>query len=131
MATHLATDVRNDAVQGLITRAGAGAKIKFYSGTRPAGLAAVGGGTTLNGTVTMGATIGTATGGSLDWDEAGATQTASAHVTGTPTFVDITTSADVVKMRTDLGAGGWTFAGGIVNGQNITLSNLVAAAGNV
>ena len=130
MATNFATALRTAIVGALVTQAGANATIKFYSGTRPAGVAAVGGGTTLLGTVTLGAAIGTTSAGAIDWDEASATQSNGSHVSGTPTFVDVTTSADVVLFRTDLGGGSWTFTGSIATGQNITLSSLVTTAGN-
>ena len=130
MATNFSTALRTAIVGALVTQAGASAKLKFYSGTRPSGVTAVGGGTTLLGTVTLGAAIGTTSAGAIDWDEASATQTNSSHVSGTPTFVDLTTSADTVLFRTDLGAGSWTFTGAIATGQNITLSSLVATAGN-
>ena len=130
MPTNFSTSLRTAIVGALVTQAGASAKLKFYSGTRSLGVAAVGGGTTLLGTVTLGATIGTTSSGAIDWDEAGATQSNGSHVSGTPTFVDLTTSADTVLFRTDLGSGSWTFTGSIATGQNITLSSLVATAGN-
>ena len=130
MATNFSTAVRTAIVGALVTQAGASAKLKFYSGTRPAGVAAVGAGTTLLGTVVLGASIGTTGAGAIDWDEASATQTNTSHVSGTPTFVDLTTSADTVVFRTDLGAGSWTFTGSIATGQSITLSSLVTTAGN-
>lgn len=132
MALNLRTSARTGIVQAIITDAGSGAKLKLYNGTRPAGVAAVGGGNTLLATLTFGSTIGTASNGSLDWDEAGATQSNSSHVNGTPTFVDITTSADVVVGRVDIGAGAgnWQFTGTVANGQNVTLTSLVFAAGN-
>jgi hypothetical protein len=130
MATNFSTSLRTSIVGALVTAAGSGAKLKFYSGTRPSGVAAVGGGTTLLGTVTLGATIGTTSSGAIDWDEAGATQSNGLHVSGTPTFVDLTTSGDTVLFRTDLTGGSWTFTGSIATGQNITLSSLVTTAGN-
>lgn len=130
MATNFSTALRTAVVAALVTQAGSGAKIKFYSGTRPAGVAAVGGGTTLLGTVTLGAAIGTTSAGAIDWDEASATQSNGSHVSGTPTFVDLETSTGTILFRTDLGAGSWTFTGAIATGQNITLSSLVTTAGN-
>ena len=95
-------------------------------------MGAVTGGNTLLATVTFGSTIGTATAGTLDFDEAGASQTAASHVTGTPTFVDITTSADVVVMRIDIGAGAgnWQFTGTVTTGQAVTLTSLLFTEGN-
>jgi len=130
MATNFSTALRTAVVGAIVTQAGAGAKLKFYSGTRPSGVTAVGGGTTLLGTVTLGSAIGTTSAGAIDWDEASATQSNGSHVSGTPTFVDLTTSVDAVLFRTDLGAGSWTFTGAIATGQNITLSSLVTTAGN-
>lgn len=124
MATHLRTSARTGMAQGIITDAGAGAKLKVYNGTRPAALDAVTGGNTLLATITFGATIGTATAGAIDWDEAGATQSNASHVSGTPTFVDITTSADALVARLDLGSGSWTMTGTVATGQNVTLSTL-------
>lgn len=132
MALNLRTSARTAIAQAIITDAGSSAKLKFYNGTRPAGVAAIGGGNTLLATMTFGTTIGTAGSGAIDFDEAGATQSNGSHVNGTPTFVDITTSADAVVARVDIGAGAgnWQFTGTIATGQNITLSSLVFTAGN-
>jgi hypothetical protein len=132
MALNLRTTARTGIVQAIITDAGANAKLKLYNGTRPAGVAGTGGGNTLLATLTFGTTIGTASNGSLDFDEAGATQSNGSHVNGTPTFVDITTSADAVVARIDIGAGAgnWQFTGTVATGQNVTLTSLVFAAGN-
>lgn len=131
MATNFSTALRTAIVGAIVTQAGGSAKLKFYSGTRPGGVTAVGGGTTLLGTVTLGSGgIGTTSSGAIDWDEASATQSNGSHVSGTPTFVDLTTSSDTVLFRTDLTGGSWTFTGSIATGQNITLSSLVTTAGN-
>lgn len=134
MALNLRTSARTGVAQAIITDAGNGAKLKFYNGTRPAGVGAVGGGNTLLGTLTQGGSspIGTASNGAIDWDEAGFTQNNASHVSGTPTFVDITTSADAVVGRVDIGAGAgnWQFTGTIATGQNITLTSLAFTAGN-
>lgn len=125
MTTTLRTSARTGMAQAIITDAGAGAKMKLYNGTRPSGVSAIGGGNTLLGTITFGAAIGTATSGTIDWDEAGASQTNASHVNGTPTFIDITTSADAIVGRLDLGGGEWTFTGTVQNGVDIDLTNLV------
>jgi hypothetical protein len=123
---------RTARAQTLITQAGAGAKLKVYNGTRPAGTGAITGGNTLCATGTFGSTIGTATSGTIDFDEAGFTQNNSTFVNCTPTFVDVTTSGDRVVMRIDIGvgAGNWQFSGTVVNGQNISLTTLVITEGN-
>lgn len=132
MALSLSTATRTAQMQSIVTAAGAGAKLKGYNGTRPAGVGVVTGGNTLLATITFGSTIGTATNGTLDFDEAGATQSAGSHVSGTPTFFDVTTSADVVVARIDIGAGAgnWQFTGSIANGQAVTLTSLLFTAGN-
>lgn len=124
--------VRTARAQAVITAAGASAKLKIYNGTRPSGTAAVSGGNTLCASGTFGSTIGTATSGTIDFDEAGFTQSSAGFTACTPTFVDVTTSGDVVVMRIDIGsgAGNWQFTGTVVTGQNITLTTLVITTGN-
>lgn len=123
---------RTAQAQALITAAGASAKLKVYNGTRPGGTAAISGANTLCASGAFGSTIGTATAGTLDFDEAGFTQNNATFVNCTPTFVDITTSADRVVMRIDIGAGAgnWQFTGTVVNGQNISLTTLLITLGN-
>ncbi len=128
MTVKISTTARTALAQAIITAAGSGAKLKWYNGTEPSGLTAVGGGNTLLSTDTFGSTCGTATSGTLDFDEAGVTQSAGSNVAGTPTFVDLTTSADVVVGRVGLGGvatGEWTWTGAIATGQTKTLTNLV------
>lgn len=124
--------LRTSRAQACITDAGASAKLKLYNGTRPSGTGAITGGNTLLATITFGSVIGTATAGTLDFDEAGATQSNGSHVAGTPTFADITTSADVVVMRIDIGAGAgnWQFTGTVATGQNVSLTSLLITEGN-
>lgn len=132
-ALSFSTAVRTARAQAVITAAGANAKLKVYNGTRPAGVAAVSGGNTLCAQGTFGTTVGTATNGTLDFDEAGFTQNSATFVACTPTFVDITTSGDVVVARIDIGAGAgnWQFTGTVATGQNLTLTTLVFTEGNV
>ena len=131
-AVNFRTTLRTARSQAVITDAGASAKLKLYNGTRPSGVSAVSGGNTLLATVTFGSTIGTATSGTLDFDEAGATQNNANHVNGTPTFCDITTSGDAVVFRIDIGggAGQWSFSGTVATGQNVTLTSLLFTEGN-
>lgn len=123
---------RTAQMAAIISQAGSSAKLKLYSGSRPSGVAAPSGNTLL-ATLTFGTTIGTATSGTLDFDEAGMTQNSASHVAGTPTFADITTNADVIVARIDIGACGacWAFAGSVVTGQNVSLTNLAFTAGNL
>lgn len=132
-ALSFSTAARTARAQALITAAGASAKLKVYNGTRPSGVGAVSGANTLLASGAFGSTIGTATSGTLDFDEAGFTQTSSGFVSGTPTFIDITTSGDVLVMRIDIGAGAgnWQFTGTVTTGQNLTLTTLLITEGNV
>ena len=133
MATmSLSTTTRTAEAQAIITAAGAtGAKLKLYNGTQPANAAAALSGNTLLATLSWTSVpIGTATAGAVDFDEASVSQTSSGHVAGTPTFVDITTSGDVVVARVPIGAGGFTFTGAVAPGQNVTLATMAITAGN-
>lgn len=131
-ALSFSTAVRTARAQAVITAAGASAQLRVYNGTRPAGTAAVSGGNTLCAQGSFGSTIGTATNGTLDFDEAGFTQNSATFVSCTPTFVDIVTSGGVVVARIDIGAGAgnWQFSGSVATGQNLTLTTLVFTEGN-
>lgn len=120
MALAFSTTLRTARAQAIVTAAGANAKMKFYDGTRPASGAATTT-QTLLATLVAGTTIGTAASGALDFDEASFTQTNSSHVNGTPTWVRITTSADVFVADLSIPAD-MTFSGTIANGVNVTLN---------
>jgi hypothetical protein len=128
MALAFSTTLRTARAQAIITAAGASAKMKFYDGTRPASGAAITS-QTLLGTMTAGATLGTATSGTLDFDESGFTQSNGSHVNGTPTWVRITTSADVFVADLSIGSD-MTFTGTISTGVNITLNASTITEGN-
>ncbi len=111
----LTTSLRNTRATDIITAAGTNPKYKFYSGTEslsPAG--------TLLGTLNVTGALGTATSGVIDVNET-VTQTNSSHVSGTPTFVLITTSADVAVATLAIPAD-MTFTGTIATGVDITLT---------
>jgi len=126
--TGFSTALRTARSQQIITTAGANAKMKFYNGTPPATGGALSGNTLL-ATLIGGAVLGTASNGVLDFDEASFTQTSSSHVNGTPTWVRITTSADVfvadLIIPTDL-----SFTGTIATGVNVTLNASTITEGN-
>lgn len=128
-ANRLNTTVRTALAQAIITAAGAtAAKLKAYNGTIPSGVSAITGGNTLlaSGSWPSGP-IGTAGSGAIDYDEAGFSQTSSGFTAGTPTFIDITDSADTVVHRIELNvADGLTFTGTVATGQNLTLTSLSA-----
>lgn len=118
------TATRTAIAQAIITAAGASATIKGYNGTVPTDLGTPAG--TLLATGTFGITIGTATAGAVDIDEAGISQTNSGHVTGTPTFWRISTSGGtaIIDIEVGGGAGQWTNTGGVVNGTDVTFTGL-------
>lgn len=128
MALAFSTTLRNNRAQAIIDAAGAsGAKLKFYNGTRPAtGGTATG---TLLATLNFTGAIGTATAGVIDINEAGITQTNTSHVSGTPTWVRMTTSADAFVADWSI-PGDFTFNGTIANGVNISLSTSTITEGN-
>lgn len=130
MANSIRTAQRTGIAQYLIDQLGAGAKIKRYNGTPPATAETALSGNTLLATAVAGATIGTASAGAIDFDEAGLTQNNTLHVAGTPTFVDLTTSADVVIVRGLIGFG-WTVSSPVVNGVDVTHTALSITVGNV
>ena len=122
MALNNSTALRQANSQNRVTQAGANAQWRVYNGTRPVGSGAVTGANTLLATLIAGATIGTATNGVLDIDEAGLTQTVASHVGGTATFIDLTTSAGVLVSRADIGAGAGNMqiSGPVVTGQLVS-----------
>ena len=132
MTMNLRTATRTSRAQVIVNDCGANAKLKLYNGTRPSGVNAIVGGNTLLASGAFGAVIGVATAAAVDFDEAGFTQTSSGFVAGTPTFADLTTSADVIITRIDIaaGVGNWQFSGAVVNGQNLTLTALLLPEGN-
>jgi hypothetical protein len=109
--------------------------MKFYNGSKPAGLGTPGG--TLLATLTFGTDVTQANGGSAGGVSGGVltfggfTQTNSGFVAGTPTFARLSTSGGTAVCDVDIGSGAGTitFSGTIANGQNIT-GSLTLTAGN-
>ena len=126
MADVASTTVRTAQVQAIIDAAGSGAKLKFYNGTLPGSGTPTG---TLLATLTGSTTIGTASNGTLNWDEAGFTQTNSSHVNGTPTYARLETSAGAFVFQFDLSSGS-SFTGTIANGVDVTFNASTTTAGN-
>lgn len=127
MSLGLSTTLRTARAQAIIDACGASAKMKFYNGTQPA---TGGTATTLLATLTGSTTIGTASNGAIDFNEAGFTQSNGSHVSGTPTWVRLTTSADAFVADINIGAGGMTFTGTIATGVDITLGTTSITEGN-
>lgn len=85
----LTTALRTTRATDIVTAAGSGAKLKYYNGTEalsPAG--------TLLAVLTITGSFGSVTSGVIDINET-VTQTSSGFTAGTPTFILVTTSADV------------------------------------
>ena len=129
MALRLPSSLRNTRATDIITAAGTNPKLKFYNGAVPATGAAPAG--TLLGTLNITGAFGTATAGVIDINET-VTQTNSSHVSGTPTFCRVTTSADVFVADIDIGAGAGNmqFTGSIVNGTDFSLGTSTITEGN-
>lgn len=109
----LTTALRNTRAGDIITAAGANPKLKFYTGAEsltPAG--------TLLATLNVTGALGSATNGVIDLNET-VTQNNATHVNGTPSFVLVTTSADVA-VATYLVGTDCTFTGNVVTGVDIT-----------
>ena len=119
------TTLRTARADAIITAAGTNPKIKFYNGTEsltPAG--------TLLATLSVTGALGTASSGVIDINET-VTQTNSSHVSGTPTFALITTSADAAVATLAI-SGDMTFSGTITTGVDVTLnSGATITEGNV
>lgn len=111
----LTTALRNTRANAIITDAGTNPKYKFYTGTEslaPAG--------TLLATLNVTGALGTATSGVIDINET-ITQTNSSHVSGTPTFCLITTSADAAVATLTI-PGNMPFTGIVTTGVDTTLT---------
>lgn len=108
----LTTALRNTRAGDIIAAAGTNPKLKFYNGAEslaPAG--------TLLATLNVTGVLGVATNGVIDLNEI-VTQNNATHVNGTPTFVLVTTSADVA-VATYLVGTDCSFAGTIATGVDI------------
>lgn len=111
----LSTTLRTSRAQAIVDAAGTNPKYKFYNGTEsltPAG--------TLLATLNVTGALGTAASGVIDINET-VTQTNSSHISGTPTFALITTSADVAVATIAIPSN-MTFSGTIATGVDVTLT---------
>lgn len=126
MTLALSTTARNARATAIVTAAGASAKIKFYNGTRPATGVAIGA-QVLLATLVGGATIGTVASAVLTFGAV--TQNNATHVSGTPTWVRITDSADVFVGDLTIGTD-MTFSGTVATGTNVTLNASTFTEGN-
>lgn len=122
MAKHASETLRTAWAQGLIDACGASHKVKFYDGTQPASVAAAISGPALLATLTADATPGSVASGVLTFDVANYSQSNGSHVSGTPTWVSFTTSADARVYEMSLSGDGMTFTGAIQNGVDIARS---------
>ena len=118
MAKKANATLRSAWAQALIDTLGASHLIKFYNGTQPADTSASVTGTLL-ATLTADGTPGSVSTGVLTFDAANYSQTNSSHVSGTPTYMSLQTSAGtrVYELGT---SDGLTFTGTIQNGVDIS-----------
>lgn len=126
MALALSTTLRDARSTAIVTAAGASAKIKFYNGTRPSTGVAITS-QTLLATLVGGAVIGTVSSQVLTFSAV--TQSNGSHVSGTPTWVRITTSADAFVADMTI-PGDMTFTGTVATGVDITLGTISITEGN-
>jgi hypothetical protein len=126
MALSFSNTLRDARSTAIVSAAGAGAKIKYYDGTRPATGVAIDT-QTLLATLVCGSVIGTVSGRVLTFGAV--TQTNTNHVSGTPTWVRITTSADVFVADLSVGSD-LTFTGTITTGVDIALGATTITEGN-
>lgn len=126
MALAFSTGLRSSRAQAVVTEAGAGAKIKFYNGARPASGAAVAS-QVLLATLVCGAVMGTVASGVLT--VGAVTQTNASHVAGAPTWVRITRSDDTFVADLSV-PGDMTFTGTVTAGVNVTLNASTISEGN-
>jgi len=126
MALSMSTTLRDARSTAIVTAAGASAKIKYYNGTRPATGVAVTS-QTLLATLVGGSVLGTVTSQVLTFGAV--TQNNASHVSGTPTWVRITTSADVFVADLSI-PGDMTFTGTIATGVDVTLGATTITEGN-
>lgn len=125
----LNSTVRTSWQQAIIDAAGTGATLKYYNGTQPAAGGALSGNTLLATLTWTGVSIGTASAGALNWDEAGAVQSNGSHVSGTPTFCRLETSAAAIVADFEIPGDG-PFTGTIATGVDITLGAWTITSGH-
>ena len=127
MPTSFDITTRNEFANTLVTRLGANAVFRAYSGTKPAAQGAVTS-QTLMATLTFGTTVTAANGGTAGGVTGGVltfggfTQSNGSHVAGTPTWVRLLTSGGTIIIDIDVGAGSTNiqWPSPIVAGQNIS-----------
>lgn len=122
---------RQALAQVIIDQVGANGIAKTYNGTIAAtGVPAVTGANTLLATHTATGVLGVASATGIDVTEANFANVAASNVSGTPTFVDLCTSAGVVVYRVRTPGDGWSYSGAIVGGQAVTMTTLTIPVGN-
>lgn len=126
-ALTLSTASRDAMANALLGRL-AGGTIKIYNGAKPSALGTPAG--TLCATLTLGSPAGTVSSGVITIGAV--TQTNSAHVNCTPTFIRYSGSGGAAEADIDIGsgAGNVQFTGTVVNGQNVTVTGLTLTMPN-
>lgn len=129
MATSFSTSLRTARANAIVSAAGTNATMTFYNGTKPASLGAVSTQTAL-AVLTFSGALGTVSNGVLTFGAT--TQNNLSHVSGTPTWVRISTSGSVAVIDMDVGSGAQNmqFTGTVANGVNVTLNSSTYTEGN-
>lgn len=123
--------IRQGIADVILTNIGTNGIAKTYNGTIGAtGVAAVTGANTLLATHTATGAFGVSSATGIDITEANFANVAASNVSGTPTFVDLCTSAGVCVWRIRTPADGWIYSGAIVGGQAVTMTTLTIPVGN-
>ena len=131
MARRFSAGLRTDICSAYVTRLGAGSILRTYNGAAPAGVAAVTGANTLLCTHTATGVLGVATATGIDVTETNFANVAANNIGGTPTFVDVCTSAGVVEDRCLTPGDGWSFSAAVVTAQAVALTGLLIPIGNL
>ena len=126
MATRLVATLRTSRAQLIIDAAGTNPKYKLYNGAVPATGATPAG--ILLATLNVTGALGVASAGAIDINET-VTQNNATHVSGTPTFVRITTSADVFVADMDIPSP-FTMSGTVATNVDVVLNPSTMTEGN-
>lgn len=131
MAASANSAIRQAIADAVLAAIGNNGIARTYNGAIGAtGVVAVTGVNTLLCTHTATGAFGVSSATGIDVTETNFANTAASNVAGTPTFVDLCTSAGVCVYRIRVPADGWSFSGAVVAGQAVTMTALTISVGN-
>lgn len=123
--------MRTGQAQAYITNLGNNPILRAYAGANPGGVLPITGANTLQATFTATGVLGVAAPAGVDVTETNFANVAANNVGGlTTTFMDVCSSAGVVRSRIKIPADGITVAPAITTGQPASLSGLTIPVGN-